>query len=202
MQEINGTSAIFGIASSIFVFVGFFPYIRDIKNKKIRPHILSWTGWGFVTGLGAVAMLSEMFTWGVAIVVANTVACFLIAIYAKIKKVGVLESSAYDFSLFALGIIGLILWQVTDNPDLAVIFAILADFSFGLPMLIKIHKDPCSESVFPWTMAMFAAVTGLFAVAYVSFTEIAYPTYLAAYDSTVLFLILYVRKIKGCNWSD
>ena len=191
-SEIN---IFFGILSAVFVFFGFVPYVLDIKNKKVRPHILSWVGWGFVTGLGAWAMLSEGFTWGFAIVAANSIDCFAIAIYSNFKKVGVWKSSGYDYWLFILGSIGLILWQISSNPDLAIVFVILADLSFGIPTLIKVYKKPYSETIFPWTMAVLAGLSSLIAISYISFTEVAYPVYLAGYDFIVLFLILYVRKI-------
>jgi len=190
-SEIN---VIFGILSAIFVFVGLIPYLRDIKNEKAHPHILSWTGWGFITGLGAWAMLSEGFTWGVLLVGANTVSCFIVAIYSNIKRVGVWQASIYDYSLFVLGCIGLILWQISSNPDLALVFVIIADLSFGIPTLIKIYKRPYSETIFPWTMAAASGFSGLLAVSYISFTEVAYPVYLAGYDFAVLFLIIFVRR--------
>lgn len=34
----------FGILSSIILIVGEIPYLRDIHNKKVRPHVLSWIG--------------------------------------------------------------------------------------------------------------------------------------------------------------
>jgi len=46
MEEIPLIKIIFGIISSSFIFIGLIPYIRDIKLKKIQPHILSWAGWG------------------------------------------------------------------------------------------------------------------------------------------------------------
>lgn len=194
MQTFSESNIIFGILSSVFVFGGLFPYFIGIRNKKIHPHILSWTGWGFVTGLGSVAMLSEGFTWGVVIIAANTIACFAIAIYAQIKKVGTWRVSLYDYGLFILGFIGLVLWQISNDPDLAIFFAIVADLSFGIPTLIKIYKNPYSETIFPWVMTVLAGFSGLLAVSYISFTEIAYPVYLAIYDFSALFLILFIRK--------
>lgn len=187
--------AVAGILSSIFVFLGLSSYIKDIVLKRIHPHILSWAGWGFVTGLGSIAMLSEGFTWGAVVVGANFVLCSTIAIFAISNGVGVWKVSPYDYSLFILGLIGLILWQTSGNPDLAIIFAILADFSFGAPTLIKICKHPQSENVLSWIMIVLAGLFGLIAVSYVSLTEIIYPVYLAMYDSSALTLILYKKKI-------
>jgi hypothetical protein len=200
MEEVSLTKIVFGVISSVFIFVGLIPYIRDIKLKKVQPHILSWAGWGGITGVGFVAMLSEGFTGGAILVGANFFACFGIAIYAKIKGVGVWNTSKYDYAFFMLGLVGVVLWQVFNSPDIAIGFAILADFCFGIPTIIKIYKHPKSETVLPWLMTSIAGLAGLVAISYVSFTEIAYPVYLAIYDTSALGLILYgsskIRKIE------
>jgi len=142
-------------------------------------------------------MISEGFTGGAMLVGANFFACFGIAIYAKIKGVGVWNTSKYDYTFFTLGLIGVILWQVFNSPDIAIVFAILADFFFGIPTIIKIYKYPKSETALPWIMTSIAGLTGLIAISYISFTEIAYPVYLAIYDTSALMLILYGGKKSG-----
>ena len=186
-MEIPIYKAVFGIVSSIAVIVGFVPYFIEIKRNKTQPHMLSWTGWGFVTALAATAMILDGFTWGALIVAANSVQCFAVAIYSLIKRSGVWSTGWHDYLFFILGITGLVLWQIFNNPDIAIGFAIAADLSFGLPTLIKIYKYPKSETAFSWSIFALAGVTGLVAVSYISFTEIAYPAYLALYDSSVFF---------------
>ncbi len=194
MQEITDTKIVFGILSSLFVFVGMIPYIRGIQKKKIQPHILSWLGWGFLATLGATAMLSNIFNWGAVFIATNAASCFVIVVYSLVKKVGVWKVSGYDYGLFISGLIGLILWQISSNPDLAIFFTLLADLFFGIPTLIKIYKRSYSETIFPWVVASLAGFCGLLAVSYLSFTEIAYPVYLAIFDFSVLALLLFSRR--------
>lgn len=186
--------ALFGTLSSLFIIIGALPYLYDIYQKKVHPHILSWTGWGFLTGLGAAAMLAEGSQWAVAILLANTLACFLIAIYSVIQKVGTWESSRYDLTFFGLGVVGLVLWQILNLPILALICAILADFCFGVPTLIKSWKDPSTETPFVWTMATLSGLLSLFALRNFSFMESAYPVYLFTFDLLVLLIVLKVIK--------
>lgn len=182
--------AIFGILSSIFVLLGAIPYLRDIHKNKAHPHILSWIGWGFITALGAFAMLIEGSQWTVAILFANTLACFIIATYSIIKKNGVWSTSVYDFIFFGLGLIGLILWQTLDLPILALIFAITADFLFGLPTIIKTFKNPKSETFFAWLFSVFSGIFSLFTINNLTFSDAAYPIYLFLFDLLILLLIL------------
>jgi len=182
--------AIFGILSSIFVLIGGIPYLRDIQQRQARPHVLSWLGWAFVTALGASAMLAEGSEWVVAILFANTFLCLVIVGYSIIKKTGVWSTSIYDFIFFGFGILGLVLWQTIDLPVLALICAIIADFCFGVPTIIKTYKNPKSETYFVWLAASISGLLSLFAFKNLVFCEIAYPLYLFLFDSLVLLLVL------------
>jgi hypothetical protein len=182
--------AFFGISSSLFVVIGGIPYLRDIHRRKVRPHVLSWAGWAFITALGGSAMLASGSTWAAAIVFANTVLCVSIVGYSITRKVGVWSTGPQDGVFFGLGIIGLILWQVLNEPVIALVFAILADLFFGLPTIIKTYKDPSSETPFVWAMAALSGMLSLFALRNFAFSEAAYPVYLLIFDSIVLILVL------------
>jgi hypothetical protein len=183
-----------GIASSFLILLGAFPYIRDIHYRRVHPHVLSWMGWGFLTGLGASAMLATGSEWAVAILFANTLACFLIAFYAVVRRVGTWESSRYDMAFFGLGLLGLVLWQTLDLPLIALVCAIVADFCFGMPTVLKTWKDPSTETPFVWIMATLSGLVSLFALRNFAFAEAAYPVYLFCFDMLVLLLVLKILK--------
>lgn len=186
--------ALFGLLSSFSVLLGGIPYLRDISKGSAQPHVLSWLGWAFITALGGAAMFAEGSTWAVAILFANTFLCLTIVGFSLIKKTGVWATGKYDYVFFALGILGLILWQVLDLPVLALICAITADLFFGLPTVIKTYKNPASETVFVWATATASGLFSLFAVQNFAFHEIGYPLYLFVFDSVVLLLVL--RKFR------
>lgn len=185
---------IFGLLASAFVLVGSIPYLVDIHHKTAKPHILSWLGWSLITALGAFAMLAEGSTWSSAIIWANTVMCMVIALYAIFKKSGVWSTTVYDYVLFGLGILGLVLWQTLNMPVLALVCAILADLFFGLPTIIKTFKDPSSETRLVWMFATLSGLSGLFAIGVFAFYDAAYPIYLFLYDTTLLLLVTRVIK--------
>ncbi len=191
--------AFFGILSSLFIFLGGIPYLRDIHLRKAHPHVLSWIGWAFITALGAFAMLAGGSQWAVAILLSNTLLCLLIVLYSVFKRVGVWSTMVWDFVFFGLGLLGLVLWQTLHLPILALICAIIADFSFGLPTIVKTYKDPNSETPFVWATATISGIFSLFAIRSFAFSEVAYPLYLFLYDGIVLLLVLkiFVKKNKN-----
>lgn len=155
------TAAIFSTLAILFFLIGFTPYLFDIHHKRVKPHIMSWVGWGFITLIGSLAMYAEESTW-----IANFIFIqgFVIAFYSIYKGVAVYSTSKVDYVLFGLGILGVILWQVTGIPEIALIFAIAADFFFGLPTIIKTWKEPTSETPFPWGMNLLGDATAMFSI--------------------------------------
>lgn len=186
----------FGVVSSLFILVGAIPYIKDIFKKQVHPHVLSWLGWGLITGLGAAAMYADGSTWMAVIVFANTIACLSIAFFAAVRKVGVWETSGFDWFFFFMGLLGVVLWQTLDMPILALICAMVADFAFGIPTIIKTYLNPETETLFVWVAATLSGFFSLFAIQTIAFHEIAYPVYLLFFDSTVLLLVLKIVKKK------
>jgi hypothetical protein len=75
-------------------------------------------------------------------------------------------------------------------PIIALVCAIIADLSFGLPTIIKTYKDPSTETPLVWIAATISGLLSLFAVRNFSFIEVAYPLYLFIFDSLVLILTL------------
>lgn len=195
MIDVN---AIFGIISILLISIGSIPYALDIHKKKIKPHVLSWLGWSFITAIGASAMMASGSSWATSIVWGNTLVCLFIVIYSISKRVGVWSTSIFDFAFFGLGMIGLILWQTLDAPLLAIICAIVADLSFGIPTITKTYNDPNSETRLPWIFNTLSGVFSVFAIESFVFYDAAYPIYLLIYDLTVLLFVLKVfsKKMK------
>lgn len=190
------SKATFGILAATFILIGGIPYINDIFKRRVKPHILSWLGWSFITAIGAFAMFAEGSTWTVALIFANTVMCLIIAFSAMTTKTGIWSTGVQDYIFFGAGLLGIALWQILDMPILALVFAILADLAFGIPTIIKTYKDPTTETPFPWAMSVVAGIFGILAIQHFVFYDAAYPVYLFIFDIIVFLLILKIFKRK------
>lgn len=194
--------AIFGILSVIFTLFGAMFYLMSIYKKEINPHLLSWIGWAFITLIGATAMLDSGSTWSTLFIFANSLSCISVALYSVYKKVGVWSTTVYDYVFFGFGILGIILWQTFDAPLLAIILSVLADLLFAIPTLIKVYKNPKSESATSWIPYCIAGVFGLLALGTFTPTEVLYPFYIFTLNFIVLIIILFKdRKISNAKIS-
>jgi hypothetical protein len=187
---------VFGILSAGLTFVGLVPYFINVHKREIYPHNLSWIGWAFITFVGGLAMISNGFTWAAMIVFANSISCLAVVFYSLYKKVGVWSTTYFDYLFFISGIIGVILWQTFDAPILAIVFAVIADLSFGIPTLIKVYNNPKTENYFAWMFCSLSGLSSLFSLNTFSVTEFLYPLYLFIFDSIILFFLL-KNKLKN-----
>lgn len=189
--------AVFGILSAVFTLGGVVPYFININKRKIHPHNLSWLGWFFITLIGGLAMLDDNGgQWSSIIIFTNSLSCLIIIFYSIYKKVGVWSTTAYDYLFFIAGILGIILWQIFDAPLIAIIFAVFADLSFGIPTIIKTYKNPKSEICLSWLSSSIAGLLSLFAVKSFMLSGFLYPLYLFLFDVTILFIILTIKNEK------
>lgn len=72
------------------------------------------------------------------------------------------KSEPRDYYLMAAAIVGIILWAITDNPNLALLFSLLADMLASIPTLIKAYRYPPSSTLPPIrSVGMHKHLTGL-----------------------------------------
>ena len=105
-----------------------------------------------------------------------------------------------DYVCGFLSASALILWAITNEANIAIIFAIASDGLATFPTLIKSWKRPESESVIAYTTGLFNALTSFAAIKLWAFSELAYPVYLVIANALLIFAIMQ-RKIfsKGLN---
>ncbi|MBI2452809.1 MAG: hypothetical protein HYV55_01090, partial [Parcubacteria group bacterium] len=94
----------------------------------------------------------------------------------------------------------LVLWIITKQPVVGVIFAILADGLAALPTIVKAWRHPETETGAAYATALFGAATTLFAVQTWAFSEYAFSLYLVFITSVFLFIIYRKRFMPKANF--
>jgi hypothetical protein len=107
----------------------------------------------------------------------------------------------FDYICWALSILALVLWWITKEPLIAIIFSIASDGFAAIPTIIKSWKHPDTESVEAYTTGLFNSLTSFFALRTFGISELAFPVYLVLVNSSLIFSIYRGRfkKIKKHN---
>ncbi len=184
------------IIGAIIGSLGGFYYIYETIVGKAQPNRISWLLWGIFPIVIFVAQRAQ----GVAgISWASFVAGFtplLIVAASFFNKKAYWKSEPRDYYLMAAAIIGIILWAIANNPNLALLFSLLADMLAGIPTLIKSYRHPHSESWIAYAISTFGFGISLLSVHTYNFENAAFIAYLFLLNATLAVLASRNRKRK------
>ncbi|MGE0792577.1 MAG: hypothetical protein AB7V77_00170 [Candidatus Woesearchaeota archaeon] len=169
--------------------VGITLYIKETVKGIVKPNRMTWLMWSIAPLIASTAAFVDGVTWAALPVFMAGFGPFLVFISSFLSKKAYWKLESVDYWFGAFSAIGLILWAITKEPSIAIIFAILADGFAALPTLTKAWKHPQTEHSSAFSTGLFSALTSFTAVKSWSFSEIAFPCYLILICSSILFAI-------------
>lgn len=120
----------------------------------------------------------------------------IILVLSFTKGRGVWKKDVLDIGCLALGIIGIIVWQLTMNPSFSVYMGSMIDILAVIPTIRKVYADPKSEPKMAWTLGLFAIILNLFALDSSRLVIVIYPVSVLLWHLAVLFP-LYTSKSRN-----
>jgi len=186
----NMTNIFIGI-SSVLALISPLIYASAILKRKAKPHRTTRLVLLIITSLSTASLYSQ----------GNTVAIWLsgvsmiqsIVIFTLSIKYGMGGWAKTDIITLVIAIAGIVMWQITNDPVLALYFAIGADFTGMIPALIKTYKFPHTEIILFFLLDVFAALFSLIAVKEWTVEEFSYPLYIMGIN---LFMVLLIIRPK------
>lgn len=99
-----------------------------------------------------------------------------------------------DIVCLLAALLGIGMWKITQNPVLALYFAIGADFIGMIPALIKTYHFPKTEVWTFYLLDVFAASFSLLALRQWTVEEYSYPVYIILINFIMVLLIVRPQK--------
>jgi hypothetical protein len=121
----------------------------------------------------------------------------LVFIASFVNKKSYWKLTPFDYICGILSLLALILWLITKDANIAIIFAIASDGTAAFPTIIKSWKHPETESTWPYTTGAFNALTSFAAVRMTNFANLAFPIYLVIVNSSLIFSVCKQRIFKS-----
>ncbi len=180
------------VAAAITTLLAASAYIRSMFKGGAKPNRVTWLMWAVAPLIAAAAEISNGVTWPVVPVFMSGFSPLLIFIASFLAKKSYWRLSSFDYVCGVLSALALILWYFTENPNVAIVFAIASDATAGIPTLMKAWRRPETESIWPFALGIFGASAGLAVVSLWTFSAYAFPTYLLAIN--VLLVMAIFRK--------
>ncbi len=179
----------FVFLGAIIYLIGGGSYIWETLKGKVKPNRVSWGFWTLAVMIAFAAEIKQ----GVGL---PSLATFmvgfvplLIFISSFVNREAYWKLTKFDAFCGLLSVIGLILWYLTKNPNLAILFSIFADLAAGIPTLVKSYKFPETENWHEFITGASNVFIGILTLKAFSFAYLAFPLYIFCYDSIAFVLI-------------
>lgn len=173
-----------------------FFYIKETIKGNTKPNRVSRLMRTIAPMIATWAALSDGIHRAALPVFMSWFGPFLIFLASFVNKKAYWKLEKFDYICGASSALALLLWWLTKEPAIAIIFAIISDTFAAIPTLIKWWKHPQTESVAAFIGWLFSASTAFFALKVFSFTELAFPIYLVTIDILLIGSII-IGKIKS-----
>lgn len=179
------------ILGAIISFIGNCSYLIAIIKGKAQPNRVSWFLWSLAP---LIAFSAEM-EQGIGL---QSLTTFMIGFNPLIifcasflHKESGWRLGRFDIACGSLSVIGLILWYLTKEGNIAIIFSILADGAAALPTLVKSYRAPETEDYKAYLATAISAVITLLTIKTWDLAYAGVPIYILVLDLLLVYFIVY-----------
>lgn len=188
----------FILLSTVIALISPIIYAKAIFKGEAKPHRTTRFVLLTITALSTLTLFAQQDTVAIWLAGVSTVqAVFIFVLSLKYGMGGYAKS---DIACLVVAVVGILLWQITDNPALGLYFAILADFTGMVPTLIKTYKLPHTEIYLFFLLDVFAGFFSLMAVKQWTAAAVSFPLYIMLINLTMVFLVLRLDILKRMNF--
>jgi hypothetical protein len=176
-------------------------YIRDTLRGKTKPNRVTWLMWSVAPIIATLAALADGVSWAVLPVFMAGFGPLLIFIASFINPNSYWKLNKLDYICGILSVLALVMWAITKEPMIAIVFAIASDGLAAVPTIIKSFKYPETESAIAYATGLFSALTSFTAIKTWNISSLAFPIYLVVLCTMIIVSICWrkISKIKSTS---
>lgn len=168
----------FLVGYAVFLqFIATIEYAVLTLKGQVAPNRVSWALWATTGITASFAMWSQGFNLAGVVIFASGFFPLLVLICSFVGK-GIWDIKKFDYVCGAFSVAAILLWILTKNPLLAVIFAIIADSLASLPTLRKMLLAPDTEAIATYMAGGIMAAISAVSIENWTPVEYLFPLYL------------------------
>ncbi|MGE5425856.1 MAG: hypothetical protein ACM3PZ_02175 [Bacillota bacterium] len=175
--------------------IGIYSYGREVVRGNAKPNRVTWLMWSIAPLIATAAGLASGVSLAVIPVFMSGFGPLIIFILSFTNKKSYWKLVKFDYLCGFVSLLALVLWAVTKQPAIAIVFAIASDLIAAVPTLVKSWRYPETETIAPYSTGLINALTSFGAIRMWGFVELAFPVYLIFIDSSLMFAVIR-KKIR------
>lgn len=173
-----------GVLSGVISIGATVPYVVATARRSIQPNALAWCGWTLLNAIVFATQIVSEPSWSAVLPGAGAAGCLAIAL-VTIRVDRVRAISRAEVVCGAFGVLALAGWQVTDDPQIALGFAIAAFLILSGPMVVKTARDPSSEPTALFVLFMLISALSIVSAARFDFLSLGWPVSYLVFQGTI-----------------
>ncbi|MGZ4851032.1 MAG: hypothetical protein ACXV2C_06610 [Candidatus Bathyarchaeia archaeon] len=166
-----------------------FVYVRSMFKGETKPNRVTWFMWSIAPFVATTAAVSNGVGLAVIPVFMSGFSPFLVFTASFLNKKAYWKLTLFDYLCGILSGLAVVLWFLTNNPNLAIIFAIIGDALAAIPTQTKAWHNPETESAWPFIVGVFSPMTSFLVATTWGFSELAFPIYLIVINILLVFSV-------------
>ena len=179
----------FVIIGTLIGALGSLAYFVDTLKGKVKPNRVPFLLWAIVPFIAFAAQIKQ----GVGLEALMTFSAgFLpltILCASFINQNAVWKILTFDLVCGVLSLIGLAMWLITKEGNLAITFSILADGLAAIPTILKSYRYPDTELAWPWLATSVGVVLTLLTLQQLNFANSSFIIYILVVNTLIFALI-------------
>ena len=175
---------------AIVQIYGVFSYIKETIKGKTKPNRVTWLLWSVAPLIATAAAVNTGVRMSAIPVFMSGFGPLLVFLASFFNKKSYWKLQKFDYLCGGCSILALVLWGITKEPMVAIIFAIGSDGLAGLPTLVKSWNHPETESVEAYSTGLFNSLTSFAAITVWNFAALAFPIYLVIINFLLMMAVL------------
>jgi len=130
-------------------------YLVETLAGRARPNRVTWLLWGLFPMIAFAAQRAQGIQAASWTTFAAGFTPLLVFGASFLNPQAEWRTEPRDYALMGAALLGIILWAFTRNPNLAILFSLLADALAAVPTALKVWRHPGTES---WAAYAISAV--------------------------------------------
>lgn len=181
------------LTSSALTILAVLPYLRDILRGKTKPNLTSWITWSILTAIATFAAI-DAGEYATAIFTAAATTSVLLVVIFGIWKKAYVKYTPLDITCQLIALMGIVLWQMLDSPEIAMLMAIAIEMVGITPTIRHAWKQPNEETWQTFAISGTASILAVLAIESYNWVSLPYPLYLVLANYLVALIIIVRTK--------
>jgi hypothetical protein len=178
----------FTIIGALIGTLGGFYYFYQTLIGRTKPNRVTWFMWALFPMIAFVAQLSQGVGSVAWVTFFSGLTPLLIFLASFVNKEAYWRTKVTDYFLLGASLLSLLLWSITDNANIALVIAIIADVLAAVPTYQKAWSHPQSESWVAYAISTAGFFLSLLAVQSYTFQNYAFVLYVFLLNSSLALL--------------